>query len=110
MIVLLQAIMPRQKLLTRDVVLERALGHFWSNGFASSSMDDLVTATRASRHAIYSEFGSKDGLFEAVLGLYVNVVVTPAFAPVEGQGAGLAGAGLPYRQHGFRTRFPQARI
>ncbi len=70
-------------------MLESALAHFWFNGFASSSMDDLVSATGASRHAIYSEFGSKDGLFEAVLGRYVDTVVTPAFAPVEASGAGL---------------------
>ena len=70
-------------------MLESALAHFWLNGFASSSMDDLVSATGASRHAIYSEFGSKDGLFEAVLGRYVDTVVTPAFAQVEAPGAGL---------------------
>ncbi len=70
-------------------MLESALAHFWSNGFAHSSMDDLVTATGSSRHAIYTEFGSKEGLFEAVLGLYVDGVVTPAFAQVEAPGAGL---------------------
>lgn len=70
-------------------MLESALAHFWFNGFAQSSMDDLVSATGASRHAIYTEFGSKDGLFEAVLGLYVDTIVTPAFAQVEAPGAGL---------------------
>lgn len=63
--------------------------HFWLHGFASSSIDDLVTATGASRHSIYTEFGSKDGFFEAVLGLYVDTVVTPAFGQVEAPGAGL---------------------
>lgn len=53
-------------------------------------MDDLVSATGASRHAIYTEFGSKDALFGAVLDLYVDTVVTPAFAQVEAPGAGLA--------------------
>ena len=52
-------------------------------------MDDLVHAMGASRHAIYAEFGSKDGLFEAVLDFYVDAVVTPAFAQVEASGAGL---------------------
>jgi TetR/AcrR family transcriptional regulator, transcriptional repressor for nem operon len=81
--------MPRKKTTTRSAILEPALGHFWRNGFATSSMDDLVATTRASRHAIYAEFGSKDGLFEAVLALYVEAVVTPAFAHVEAPGAGL---------------------
>lgn len=53
-------------------------------------MDDLVSATGASRHAIYAEFGSKDGLFEAVLSLYVDTIVTPVFAHVEAPGAGLS--------------------
>ncbi len=70
-------------------MLESALPRFWFHGFASSSMDDLVRATGASRHAIYAEFGSKDGLFEAVMNLYVDTVVTPAFAQVEASGAGL---------------------
>lgn len=63
--------------------------HFWCNGFSSASMDDLVRAMGASRHAIYAEFGSKDGLFDAVLGFYVDAIVTPAFARVEAPGAGL---------------------
>ena len=63
--------------------------HFWCNGFASASIDDLVQAMGASRHAIYAEFGSKDGLFEAVLNFYVDAVVTPAFSQVEASGAGL---------------------
>ena len=82
--------MPRPKSATRQTMLERALAHFWFNGFASSSMDDLVSATGASRHAIYAEFGSKDGLFGAVLNLYVDTIVTPAFAQVEASGAGLS--------------------
>lgn len=65
------------------------MAHFWFNGFAKSSMDDLVSVTGASRQAIYAEFGSKDGLFEAVLGLYEDTIVTPAFAQVEASGAGL---------------------
>jgi TetR/AcrR family transcriptional repressor of nem operon len=82
--------MPRPKSITRDAVLESALWHFWSHGFTSSSMDDLVRVTHASRDAIYSEFGNKDGLFRAVLSLYVDSVVTPAFAPVERRNAGLS--------------------
>lgn len=81
--------MPRPKSTTRQSMLEGALAHFWFHGFASSSLDDLVRATGASRNAIYAEFGSKDGLFEAVMGLYVDTVVTPAFAQVEASGAGL---------------------
>jgi len=71
-------------------MLECALAHFWFNGYSKSSMDDLASATGASRHAIYSEFASKDGLFVAVLDRYIDTIVTPAFAPVETPGAGLS--------------------
>ncbi len=81
--------MPRPKSTTRQATLERALTHFWFHGFANSSMDDLVRATATSRHAIYADFGSKERLFDAVMGLYVDTVVTPAFAQVEAPGAGL---------------------
>jgi TetR/AcrR family transcriptional regulator, transcriptional repressor for nem operon len=80
--------MPRNSS-TRETLLESAMAHFWFHGFANSSMDDLVRVTGASRHAIYAEFGSKDRLFEAVMALYVEAVVTPAFAQVEAPGAGL---------------------
>lgn len=70
-------------------MLESALAHFWFNGYSKSSMDDLVSATGSNRHTIYTEFGSKVGLFGAVLGLYVDTIVTPAFAQVEAPGAGL---------------------
>jgi TetR/AcrR family transcriptional regulator, transcriptional repressor for nem operon len=81
--------MPRARSATRDDMLQRALRHFWVHGFANSSLDDLVRVTEASRHAIYAEFGSKDGLFAAVMDLYAEKIVTPAFAEVEAPGAGL---------------------
>jgi TetR/AcrR family transcriptional regulator, transcriptional repressor for nem operon len=81
--------MPRPKSISRHAMLESALKHFWVYGFASSSMDDLVTVTGASRHALYSAFGNKDGLFAAAIDLYINTVVTPAFAQVEAPQAGL---------------------
>lgn len=46
-------------------------------------MEDLVSVTGASRHAIYSEFSGKNGLFLACLDAYPDSVVTPAFAAVE---------------------------
>ncbi len=52
-------------------------------------MDDLVQATGASRHALYSEFGGKHNLFIACFHAYQRDVVTPAFAGVELEGAGL---------------------
>ena len=82
--------MPRLKSRSRSEILDRALDLFWRNGFAASSLDDLVRATGTTRHTLYLEFGNKDRLFEACLRDYSDKVVTPAFAQVEDGNSGLA--------------------
>lgn len=62
---------------------------FWVQGYAATSMDALVKATRSSRQQIYKHFSGKHGLFLACLAAYQDAVVTPAFAAVEAPGAGL---------------------
>ena len=81
--------MPRTKqYLTADLE-HAALGVFWQNGYFATSMDDLVRATGVSRHGIYSDFGSKEGLFLACFDAYKAEIVDKAFAPVERNSAGL---------------------
>ncbi len=82
--------MPRPTSFTSDELADRALEHFWSNGFHASSMDDLVKATGVSRHGIYATFGGKKALFLACFGRYQHLVVTPAFQVVEAPGADLS--------------------
>lgn len=72
------------------MLADRAFQHFWSAGYHASSMDDLVTATAVSRHGIYAEFGGKKDLFLACFDRYQELVVSPAFEPVERPGATLA--------------------
>ena len=67
-----------------------AMRQFWGHGFTATSMDHLVGVTGVSRHGIYSAFGSKRDLFLACLEAYQQAVVTPAFAVVEEEGAGLS--------------------
>jgi TetR/AcrR family transcriptional repressor of nem operon len=81
--------MPRLKLYDRKDVLNRAMELFWSRGYYATSIDDLVRATGVSRHALYSEFSDKRGLFVAVMEAYFDAVVSPAFGRVETEGAGL---------------------
>ncbi|MEM7720705.1 MAG: TetR/AcrR family transcriptional regulator [Pseudomonadota bacterium] len=82
--------MPRPTSFTSDALADRALQHFWVNGFHASSMDDLVKATGVSRHGIYATFGGKKSLFLACFDQYQKSVVTPAFEAVEADGADLA--------------------
>lgn len=81
--------MPRPKSYTREDLADRALTQFWQNGFYATSMDELVAATRVSRHGIYKDFGDKKTLYLACFDRYQTIVVTPAFAQVEANGAAL---------------------
>jgi TetR/AcrR family transcriptional repressor of nem operon len=63
---------------------------FWTHGYYATSIDDLVRATGIGRHGLYGEFGDKRGVFIAAAQVYREAVVSPAFAPVEVPGAGLA--------------------
>lgn len=71
---------------------------FWQRGFNATTLDDLVKTTGVSRHGIYEDFGGKDGLFLASLEVYQREVVTPAFAQVEVDGAGLTAVASYLRQ------------
>ncbi|MEO0983667.1 MAG: TetR/AcrR family transcriptional regulator [Pseudomonadota bacterium] len=64
--------------------------HFWSAGYAASSMDTLVKATGVSRHGIYSDVGGKRELYLLGFAAYQAETVTPAFARVEQEDASLA--------------------
>ncbi|MFG1304753.1 TetR family transcriptional regulator [Xanthobacter autotrophicus] len=82
--------MPRLKQYDHKDALARAMERFWAQGYYATSIDDLVRATGVSRHGLYAEFGDKRGLFVAVMETYCATVVTPAFARVEAEGAGLS--------------------
>ena len=62
---------------------------FWVSGYHATSLDDLVAATRVSRHGIYQAFGGKRALYLACFARYAELVVSPAFAAVEKPRAGL---------------------
>ena len=75
--------MPRAKSYSKTELAERAMNVFWSNGYDATSLDDLVAATQASRHGIYSDFGGKHALFLASLDAYQGAIVSPALSRLE---------------------------
>lgn len=81
--------MPRKATNTPDEIVENAMRLIWSNGYHATSMDQLVEAIGASRHAIYSAFGSKQDLYLRCFDAYQRQVVTPAFGDVENGSAGI---------------------
>ncbi|NNG40764.1 TetR/AcrR family transcriptional regulator [Flexivirga sp. ID2601S] len=54
-----------------DGVLAKAELTFWSRGWASTGVAELVKQTGLSKSSLYSTFGGKGSLYEAALGRYV---------------------------------------
>lgn len=67
--------MGRHKEFDRQQVLERAMWVFWEKGYRGTSLVDLEQATELLPGSIYNAFGSKKGLFLAVIDYYIERVV-----------------------------------
>ncbi len=48
-------------------IIEAARNHFYAHGLERASLDAIATEAGVSKMTIYSNFGSKEGLFEAVV-------------------------------------------
>lgn len=62
--------MPRAKQFDPEQALDAAVGMFWRSGYEATSIDELATGLGVSRPAIYREWGSKAGLYQAALERY----------------------------------------
>ncbi len=71
----------------RAELLDRAIELFRRQGFNGTSTAELVTELGVNRKSMYSEFGSKQELFEAALERYSRVHLSEVIAPIEKQDA-----------------------
>jgi len=62
--------MPWSKRFDQQAVLERALETFWAQGYATTSIQDLVDRMGINRASLYDTFGDKQDLFLAALRAY----------------------------------------
>jgi AcrR family transcriptional regulator len=53
-----------------DQAADRAMNVFWTKGYEGASLSDLTTAMGINAPSLYAAFGSKEGLFKAVLQRY----------------------------------------
>ncbi len=81
--------MPRQKEFDRDGALDRAMGAFWTKGYAATSIEDLVAHMGIQRGSLYATFGDKRSLFLTALDRYQRVVTRELFEALEAPGSGL---------------------
>jgi AcrR family transcriptional regulator len=62
--------MARPRVFEEAEVLDRAMGVFWRHGYEGASVAELTKAMGLNSPSIYAAFGSKRGLFDAVLKRY----------------------------------------
>lgn len=59
--------MPWEKSFDEEAALEKAMQVFWSRGFDSASMAELIAETGVNRGSLYNAFGGKQPLFVRAL-------------------------------------------
>jgi TetR/AcrR family transcriptional repressor of nem operon len=62
--------MPRVKLFDEKEVLTKAMNLFWKQGYAATSVQDLVNHLGINRASLYDTFGDKEQLFRRSFELY----------------------------------------
>lgn len=80
---------PRQ--FDEETVLDRVTEVFWKQGYAQTSVADLVEATGVHKPSLYRTFGSKDELFALVLKRYVTTRMEAFAERVESTAPGTDG-------------------
>lgn len=59
----------------RETILEAATSAFRDEGFECASMDRIAELAEASKRTVYNHFGSKEALFQAVVGRLLDAAV-----------------------------------
>ncbi|MDJ0769407.1 MAG: TetR/AcrR family transcriptional regulator [Ilumatobacter sp.] len=72
----------------RTELIDLAIELFRRQGFNGTSTAELVAELGVNRKSMYSEFGSKQGLFEAALERYSEEHLSRVLAPIEAPDAG----------------------
>ena len=81
----------RPRLFDEDAVLDELTALFWRQGYAQTSMADLVAASGVHKSSLYSTFGTKDELFATILRRYFDARMSAMSALVEQAGPGVEG-------------------
>ncbi len=82
--------MARPKEFDADAALLRAMELFWRQGFAATSLSQLVAVMGISRQSLYDTYGDKNRLFLAALDRYCADLAAHLLGPLLQPGAGLA--------------------
>jgi AcrR family transcriptional regulator len=79
--------MPPQTRSARDKIVEAAMDLFWSKGYNSTSIADILSRTQLNSGSLYHAFPGKQDILVAVLQAYRDglypMLITPAWEGVE---------------------------
>lgn len=102
--------MGRMPSFDRSVVVDAARDVFWQRGYAEAGIAELEEATGLTRSSIYNAFGSKRGLFDAVLAAYLDDVVRTRLRPLGGGDPGALEAYVDEMRTAIADDAPRARL
>jgi len=102
--------MGRMPSFERTAVVDAARDVFWRRGYAETGIAELEDATGLTRSSIYNAFGSKRGLFDAVLAAYLDDVVRTRLRPLGGGDPGALEAYVAEMIDGIAADSPRARL
>ena len=83
--------MARPRTFDEETVLDRALDVFWAQGYAATSVQDLVDAMEINRASLYNTFGGKHALYMAALRRYEERWTTKLLETLDGADDALGG-------------------
>lgn len=72
----------RPKTLDRQHTIKLAMESYWRDGLNALSVNEICRRTKISKPGLYREFGGEDGLMEAVLDHYRELVVGPLLSMI----------------------------
>ncbi|RWR18058.1 TetR/AcrR family transcriptional regulator [Microbacterium enclense] len=102
--------MGRMPTFDRRAVVDAARDVFWQRGYAEAGITELEDATGLTRSSLYNAFGSKRGLFDAVLAAYLDDVVRTRFRPLGGGDPGALEAYVEEMRAAIAADSPRARL
>ncbi len=102
--------MGRMPSFERSTVVDAARDVFWRRGYAEAGIAELEDATGLTRSSLYNAFGSKRGLFDAVLAAYLDDVVRTRLRPLGGGDPGALEAYVAEMIDGIAADTPRARL
>ncbi|MFG6278982.1 TetR/AcrR family transcriptional regulator [Microbacterium sp. 5K110] len=102
--------MGRMPAFDRGAVIDAARDVFWQRGYAEAGITELEEATGLTRSSLYNAFGSKRGLFDAVLGAYLDDIVRTRLRPLGSGDPGALEAYVDEMRAAIAADSPRARL